>query len=340
MKAAFIREFGGTAAVEVGAFPEPAVAAADVLLHVRTASLNHHDVYTTRGEAGRYELPLVLGCDGVGEVLRAPSGSDLSVGDRVVVYPVLYCGDCLHCCSGSEHKCLTFGMVGGERHGTLSERVALPAGNCVRVPAQLSDPMAGSLGVAGLTAWNMVHEEGAVQPGENVLVLGASGGVGVFAVKLLKELGAIVYAVTSKTSKVEFLRAVGADTVFLHKPATILTELSKLPLGGVDVALNYVGGSSWRYVLPAMRRGGRILTCGAVGGPAVQMDQRQIFYKQLRIYGCSMGSRSGLGRLMDFFADHPAIEVPVHIQGGLDMVPEALRSMEQGEVSGKIMIYP
>jgi NADPH:quinone reductase-like Zn-dependent oxidoreductase len=340
MKAAFIESFSGTSGVRVGEFPDPIPTAGDVVLRMTAASLNHHDVYTTRGEAGRYTLPLVLGNDGVGVVRQAPTGGVRTVGERVAVYPVMHCGHCMHCRQGWEHKCFSFGMMGGEHQGTLAEYVALPERNCVSVPTALADRLVGSLAVAGLTAWNMIYDEGAIQPGEHVLVVGASGGVGVYAIRLLKQLGAVVLAVTSRPEKVEFLRALGADQVVVGSAASVLVATGKLPLKGVDAAINYVGGATWRYVLPAVRRAGRILTCGSVAGPMAELDQRQIFYRQLRILGCTMGSLAAFRRLLDFFAVHPELEVPLADEGPLELVPQALQRMEQGSLSGKIVIHP
>ena len=340
MKAAWIEAHGAMDGVRVGTFSDPACGAGEVLVRIRAASLNHRDVYVVRGEAGRFPLPLVLGSDGVGTVIHGAAEAGLQPDSRVVVYPVVHCGSCPHCVRGWEHKCFSFGMVGGERPGTLAERVSLPARNCLPAPDSLPDHVAGSVSVAGLTAWNMIHEEGAIEPGHRVLILGASGGVGVYAIRFLKHLGATVYAVTSKPDKSDFLREMGADVVLSGGPATVLMATGRLPYKGVDAAINFVGGDTWRYVLPAVRRGGAILTCGAVGGAVAEMDQRQIFYRQLRILGCSMGSRAGFSRMLDCLAGHPEMHLPETEEIPLERVPEALRRMEQGGLRGKIVIRP
>lgn len=340
MKAVFIEQFDGVPGVRYGDVPDLIRADDEVLVKMEYASLNHHDIYSARGEAGQYALPLVLGCDGVGTVLEAPAGSSFRPGEHVVMYPVVSCGNCMYCALGLEHRCFSFGMVGGERQGTFAEHVSLPEKNLVRLPEALSPEIAACLPVAGLTAWNMVQVEGRVKSGEHILVMGASGGVGVIAVLLLKSMGAVVYAHTSKSDKAGFLRELGADHVFdgVGGLINILKVASGLPHRGFDAALNYVGGKNWRYVLPSIRSSGRIYTCGAVGGAVAEIDQRQVFYRQLSIFGCSMGSRSAMEHMLDYFTQHRKMSIPVDSVVGLPSVGAAMAKMESGNVLGKIVV--
>lgn len=257
MKAAWIERFGGPEAIRVGERVAPERKPGEVLIRMATATLNHRDIYVRRGEAGRISLPVVLGSDGSGEVVDADRSSDFKVGNRVAIYPVLACGQCCSCMAGLPHKCRQFGMIGGERDGTHAEFVAVPERCVVPIPNDLDFDDAAAISLAGLTSWNMVVDEGKARSGERALVLGASGGVGVFTVLLLKHFGLTVHVVTSSPNKRDASLALGADSVLEDSPAAVLRHTRGLPEGGVDIAFNWVGGDTWRYVPPAVRAGGR-----------------------------------------------------------------------------------
>lgn len=338
MKAAWIEQFGGPEVIRVDERAVPGRHPGEVLIRIATATLNHRDIYLRRGEAGRVGLPVVLGSDGAGEVVEADLSSAFAPGDRVAIYPVMACGQCRSCMAGLPHKCRQFGMVGGERDGTQAEFVAVPETCIVPMPDGLGFDTAAAISLAGLTAWNMVVDEGKACPGEHALVLGASGGVGVFTVLLLKHLGLIVHVVTSSQGKRDALLALGADTVLDDTPVAVLRHTQGLPDGGVDIAFNWVGGDAWRYVPPAVRAGGRILVCGAVRSPAAEIDIRQIFYRNIALLGCSMGTPEALRAFMQFAVTNPGIRAPVDEVISLDKIPDAHRRMEAGAVTGKIAV--
>lgn len=338
MKAAWIGRFGGPEVIRVGERAVPERHHGEVLIRMATATLNHHDIYLRRGEAGRICLPVVLGSDGAGEVVEADPLSAFSPGNRVAIYPVLACGQCRSCMAGLPHKCRQFGMIGGERDGSQAEFVTVPEACIVPMPDGLDFDTAAAISLAGLTAWNMVVDEGKTCLGEHALVLGASGGVGVFTILLLKHFGLTVHVVTSSQSKRSALLALGADTVLDDTPAAVLQHTRRLPDGGVDVAFNWVGGDTWRYVPPAVRAGGRILVCGAIRSPVAELDIRQIFYRNIALLGCSMGTPEALRAFMQFAVTNPGLLSSVNEVISLDDVPDAHRRMEAGSVTGKVAV--
>ena len=338
MKAAWINSFGGPEVIRADEIAVPERLPGDVLIRMASATLNHHDIYLRRGEAGRVRLPVVLGSDGAGEVVEADIGSAFSPSDRVVIYPVMACGHCVSCMADLPHKCRHFGMIGGERDGTQAEFVAVPEACIVPIPDGLDFETAASISLAGLTAWNMVVDEGKARSGEHALVLGASGGVGTFTVRLLKHFGLTVHVVTSKPNKRDALLALGADTVLDDNPTAVLRHMRGLPEGGVDIAFNWVGGDTWRYTPPSVRAGGRILVCGAVRSPAAELDMRQIFYRNIALIGCSMGTPGALREFLQFAVTTPSLRVPVDEVISLDEVAVAHRRIETGAVMGKIAV--
>lgn len=338
MKAAWIERYGEPEVIRVDEREIPERRHGEVLIRMATVTLNHRDIYLRRGEAGRVRLPVVLGSDGAGEVVNADSSSAFASGDRVAIYPVLSCGQCHSCMAGLPHKCRRFGMIGGERDGTQAEFVVVPEACIVPMPNDLDFDTAAAISLTGLTAWNMVVDEGKARPGEHALVLGASGGVGVLTVLLLKHLGLTVHVVTSSQGKRDALLALGADTVLDDTPAAVLRHARDLPDGGVDIAFNWVGGDTWRYVPPAVRAGGRILVCGAVRSPAAELDMRQIFYRNIALLGCSMGTPEALRAFMQLAVMNPGVHAPIDEMIGLDEIPDAHRRMEAGAVMGKIVV--
>lgn len=338
MKAAWIERFGGHEVIRVNERAMPERKLGELLIRMATATLNHRDIYLRRGEAGRVGLPVVLGSDGAGEVVAADHSSLFKAGDRVAIYPVLSCGHCRSCLASLPHKCRQFGMIGGERNGTQAEYVVVPEACAVPIPDGLDFDTAATISVAGLTAWNMVVDEGMADSGEHALVLGASGGVGVFTVLLLKHFGLTVHVATSSPSKHDTLLALGADTVLDDDSASVLRHTRGLPEGGVDIAFNCVGGDTWRYVPPAVRTGGRILVCGTLRSPVGELDMRQIFYRNIALIGCSMGTPDALQKFMQLAVTNPSLRVPVFEAISLDEVPNAQLRMEAGEVTGKIAV--
>jgi NADPH:quinone reductase-like Zn-dependent oxidoreductase len=338
MEAAWIEQFGGPEVIRVEPRATPVRQAGDVLVRMEAATLNHRDIYLRRGEAGRVLLPVVLGSDGVGTVAGSDHGSGFTKGQRVVVYPVLGCGACRACRTGRPHKCIAFGMVGGERDGTHAEFVAVPHDCLVPLPASLDAEAAAAVSVSGLTAWNMVTDEGVSRAGEHALVLGASGGVGVFTVMLLKRIGVTVHAVTSSPLKRESLLALGADTVLPDDAAVVLKHTRQLADRGVDLAFNCVGGRTWRYVLAAVRTGGRVLVCGTLQSPAAELDMRQIFYRSLSVIGCSMGTRGALSCVLDLAAADHSFRAPIDRIIRLSDLAAAHRWMEERRLIGKVVI--
>ena len=338
MKAAWIDRFGGHEVICVGERPIPERKSGELLIKMSTATLNHRDIYLRRGDAGRVNLPMVLGSDGAGEVVGVDGSSHFEFGDRVVIYPVLACGICHSCSANLPHKCRQFGMIGGERNGTQAEYVVIPEACALPMPHELDFDAAAAASLAGLTAWNMVIDEGMARSGEHALVLGASGGVGVFTVMLLKHLGLTVHVVTSSPGKREALLELGADTVLDDTPSSVLRHTRSLPDGGADIAFNWVGGDTWRYLPPAVRSGGRILVCGTVRSPVAELDMRQFFYKNIALIGCSMGTPDSLKKFMQLLATNPTFRAPVSEIVSLDKVPDAHQRMEAGLVTGKILV--
>jgi len=237
-------------------FPTPKASPGEVVLKVAATAVNYHDIFTRRGMPGiRISLPLIVGSDIAGEISEiGPGVTGWRVGSRVLVDPVFRDGE-------------RFGMIGETAHGGRAEYVAVPAAQLIAVPDAVSLEDAASLPLAYGTAYRMLVTQGRLARGEKILVLGASGGVGVACVQLAKLLGAEVIAGTSSAAKQEQLAALGADHTVNYAAENIVDAVKRLygkPRvsggGGVDVAVNYTGGDTWRDTQRTVTCGGRILT--------------------------------------------------------------------------------
>lgn len=316
-------------------YPNPVADSDEVVIRVAATSVNYHDLFTRRGMPGiKIPLPVVVGSDLAGVITQLGSAAgSWAVGDRVVVDPVFRDGK-------------RFGMIGEVADGGRAELCKVPASQLVRVPDEVSLEDAASLPLAYGTAYRMLIERGRVAAGERVLVLGASGGVGVACVQLGKLLGAEVVACAGSMSKIERLRALGADhcvdytaTKFVDAVRQIYGKPRISGGGGVDVAVNFTGGDTWVDTQKCVRVGGRILTCGATAGFNLTTDARYLWTYEQEMIGSNGWTVEGLVRLMELIATNRLTPVIDRILP-LEETAEAERLLEDREVFGKVLIKP
>jgi len=336
MRAAVIYEHGGPGSIRCEPnFPEPKPATGEVLIHVKAASLNYHDIFTRRGMPGiKVPMPCIMGIDFAGEIAALGAAvNDWSVGERVMIDPVDRIGG--------------GGLIGEVRPGGLAEYCAVPAHNLVRLPANVSYEAAAALPVAYGTALRMMVTIGQVQAGEKVLILGASGGVGTCCVQLAKLAGAEVIVCASSPEKLARLRELGADHGIDYTQEDFVKWVyanygkphRRRFDGGVDVVVNFTGGDTWVPSLRTLHRQGRILTCGATAGYDPKEDLRFIWTFELNIRGCNGWMREDLVTLLELIGSgklKPVIdrELP------LAEVNEAFRLLEDRAVFGKVLVKP
>ena len=335
MRALVLREQGPDAWPRLETdFPDPVPGEGDVLVKVRATSLNYHDVFTRRGMPGiKIPLPVILGLDCAGEIVKiGPGVEGWSVGDRVLIDP---------------RNRVEGGLMGETINGGLAELCRARAHQLIRIPDQLSYTDAAALPCAYGSALRMMYTIGGVSRGERVLILGASGGVGVCCVQLAKLAGALVIACAGTDEKAARLKELGADHTINYleqdfvrevyalfgKPARRGTGVSQ----GVDVVVNYTGGDTWVKSLRCLRVGGRLLTCGATNGYDPPEDLRFIWTFELRILGSNSWDREDLTQVMDL-AQSGALKTVVATTFQLEEAAEALQRIENRQVFGKIVV--
>jgi NADPH:quinone reductase-like Zn-dependent oxidoreductase len=334
MKALLLRKHGGLEELEVVSdYPVPAAADGHVVIRVRASSFNYHDVFTVRGMPGiKVPLPVVIGLDMAGEIAEVGQGvAGWKVGDRVLVNPL------------NKKK----GLMGEMLDGGMAEYCMVAADQLVAMPAGVSFEDAAALPVAYGTAHRMLITHDTVKQGDRVLVLGASGGVGTGCIILAKHLGAEVIACTSSAEKMAKLKALGADEVLNVKEV----DFSKWAVekygkpqrrsydGGVGVVINFTGGDTWHPSLRCLKRGGRLLVCGATAGYDPKEDLRYIWSFELKVIGSNSFYDDDLQALMKLIAAgkmRPVIDKVLP----LGEAREGLRLIQDREVIGKVVVAP
>lgn len=336
MKAFVLRQHGAAGARLETDFPDPEPGEGDVVVRVRATALNYHDVFTRRGMPGiRIAMPAIMGLDVAGEVAAlGPGVTGWRIGERVV-------GDPINRVEG--------GLVGETVHGGLAEYCRLRAHQLVRIPDGVSFEAAAALPCAYGTARRMMFTNGHVAAGEKVLILGASGGVGVCCVQLAKAAGATVIAATSSEEKAARLKALGADHIINYAAADFVQQVYELygkPARrgagsdrGVDVVVNYTGGDSWTKSLRVLKVGGRLLTCGATAGYDPTEDIRFIWTFELKILGSNGWARDDIAALLGMVAEG-RLRAVIDETFPLERAADALARLEERQVFGKLVITP
>jgi NADPH:quinone reductase-like Zn-dependent oxidoreductase len=320
-------------------FPDPVAGSNDAIIDVRYCGVNHLDIWTRQGIAGRrIRLPHVSGCDIVGTVNSARSRG-VKPGDRVIVYPGYSCRKCSYCKSGFENLCGQFAIIGGmsDLDGGYAERVAVPARNVIKLPASIKDEVAATLAVSYLTTWNMLSTNGA-KKGKTILVHGGASGVGMATIQLAKAIDATVITTASSEAKEEFAKRIGADYVIDRNKEDIAEQARKRTGGGgVDIVIDHVGAATWQTGLSALRQGGRMAVCGMTSGNEATVPVRMFYTKQIVMTGALLGTRAQLVELINFVA-RKKIRPVIDSIFPLAEAREAQLKMEAGRHMGKILL--
>ena len=341
MKAAVIHEHGGLDRVRVEEVPEPKVGEGEVLLEVRSAALNHLDIWVRKGRPGlALRMPHVLGSDAAGIVVELGSGTHgVKVGDEVILNPGLSCGCCESCLRGQQSECISFSIVGAGKPGTFAEKVAVPSCNVFPKPAHLNFDEAAALPLVYQTAWRMLMTRAGLKPGETVLIHGIGGGVALAALQLAKLAGAEVIVTSSSDEKLSKARAIGADHAVNYKSVdNVATEVKDITEGrGVDVVIDAIGAGTWDTNFNLVRRGGRIVLCGITTGGEAKTNLRALYWNQLTIMGSTMGSHEDV-RLMLKAVTTAGLKPVIDSVRPLKDIANAMGRMEAGEQFGKIVL--
>ena len=321
MLACFIEEFDAedpVRVVQVGERPEPEPPAGWVVVEVRAAALNHHDVWSCRGVGLRAEsLPMILGCDAAG---IAPDGSEVLL-HSAINDPAW---------RGPEELDPRLSLLSERHQGALAERVAVPAGNLLPKPPELTFEEAACLPTAWLTAYRMLFVQAALRPGDTVLVQGASGGLSSACIALGVAAGLRVWVTGTSDDSRAFAAQLGAHQTF--------GVGERLP-DRVDAVMDSVGAPTWKHSLRSLRKGGAMVVSGGTGGYVAEVEVARLFALNLRILGSTMGTREELERLVELCVlkdVRPLIDATLP----LDDPAAGFERLAGGTVRGKVVLVP
>ena len=345
MKAALFNEHGSPEVLTYSDFPTPTPEPDQVLIEVKAVALNHLDLFVRDGIPGlKLEMPHILGSDISGVIKEVGSSvSELEIGQKVIVDPSLSCGTCEFCLKGEHSLCDTYGIIGEHVRGGYSEYFAVGSQNVIPLPLKcgLDFVEAASVPLTFMTAWRLLMTKGQLSPGDDLLIIGIGGGVALAALQIAKIAGARVIVTSSSDAKLQRARMLGADLLINHNEAPDYHKeiMSTTDRRGVDVVLDSVGVATWERSLRSLRKGGKLVTCGATSGAMATTNINLLFWKQLEILGSTMATRSELRDVLDIVWNK-RIRPVVDTVYPLSKAKEAHEFLEQGKQFGKVVLRP
>lgn len=325
MRVVAIQQHGGIEQMKLDHWPKPDAQAGQAVVEVKACGLNYMDVFVLQGMPDLpTKMPRIPGGDVAGVVRQVGEGVDPAwIGKRVVLFPRFPKG----------------GVLGEHGNGGLCEFIAVDQQQLIEIPEGVSFEQAASLPIAYGTSHRMLFTRGQLKAGEKVLVLGASGGVGVSCVQFAKMAGCEVYACTSSEDKAKKLKALGADHVIDYAADPDFSKAVWAATGkkGVDVAINFTGGDTWIPTQRAMAVNGRILTCGSTAGHECEIDVRFLWFREMNIIGSRAYVPADIEACLKYVAEgrlEPVIEklLPLAEAG------EGVRLLAERRVFGKVVV--
>jgi alcohol dehydrogenase len=318
----------------------PPPGAGEVQISVKAVALNHIDVWGWRGMAfAKRKLPLVAGAEAAGEIAAiGPDVTAFEAGQPVVMYGGLTCGICRACREGRDNLCENIsGIMGFHVDGFARDLVNMPARLVIPVPPGIAWRDAACAPIAFSTVQHMLFDNARLESGETVLVHAGGSGIGTVAIKMAKAIGATVITTVGDAAKAEKAKALGADHVINYRTERFEGVVRKLTAKkGVDVVFEHVGAETFNGSLLCLKRGGRLVTCGATSGASTTFNLMQLFQQQYRIigsFGASMRNiRESLAKMAGGMLPVIDSEFP------LGEVERGLERLESRRVFGKIII--
>ena len=325
MKAIRIHEDGGPEVLRYEDVPDPVAGAGEVLVELRAAGLNHLDVWVRKGLPS-VPKPRILGADGAGIVAALGEGVDgFEIGQRVVINP------------GIPHDG-RITVIGEHTDGTCCELKAIPAGQLYALDDSLSFEEGAAFPLVFETAYRMLVTKASMREGELALIWGIGGGVALAAFEICRALGVRTIVTSSSTEKLERARALGADVAVSHTDDDVVAAVKEATEGhGADVVVETVGEATWERSLAAAATEGRVVVCGATSGHSPPARLYRLRWKQLVIYGSTMGMPSDFEGAYDLVRTGRA---RVHVDSVFPLAEAATahERLESGAQFGKVVL--
>ncbi|MFX1536286.1 MAG: zinc-binding dehydrogenase [Promethearchaeota archaeon] len=345
MKAVVFHEHGTIEKLVYTDFPTPKIESNQVLVNVKAVALNHLDLFVRQGWPGlNLEMPHILGSDIAGVITEVGTEvQGVEVGQKVIVDPNVYCGVCEFCLLGEHSLCREYAIIGEHKRGGYAEFVPIQAENVISIPerSSLNFVQAAAVPLTFMTAWRMLMTKARLKTGQDILIIGIGGGVALAAMQIAKMIGARVFVTSSSDEKLEKAKILGADfgINYREKPDWHKEVFTLTKRRGVDVVVDSVGQATWEKSLRSLRKGGRLVTCGATTGPIAQTNISLLFWRQLEILGSTMGSRSELREVLKLVWNQQLKPVVDQVLP-LSEAKKAHQILEEGKQFGKLVLEP
>ncbi|MFW9777579.1 MAG: zinc-binding dehydrogenase [Candidatus Heimdallarchaeota archaeon] len=347
MKAVLIHEFGPIENLEFSEYPTPTIKPDQILVKVAAVALNHLDLFVRAGIPGlTLKMPHILGSDISGEIEEIGNEvpeKDLEPGNKIVVDPGISCGKCRFCQIGETSLCRTYGVIGEHVRGGYAEYLAIPWQNAVSIPKNnpLSMTESAAIPLTFMTAYRMVKTRAHVKKSEDVLITGIGGGVALAALQIARMFGARVFVTSSSDEKLAKAKKLGADLGinYVDNPDYHKEVFYHTDRRGVDVVIDSSGQENWQKNMRSLRKGGRLVTCGATTGPRAVTNLNLLFWNQLELIGSTMASRQELREVLDHVW-RGNLEPVIDTVLPLSKAQDAQRILEAGKQFGKVVMKP
>lgn len=344
MRAARLHEVDGELRLSVDsdvAVPRPDPG--EVLLRVRSCGLNQVDLLTRTGQTPQsVPLPHISGTEVAGDVVDASDAAgEPWVGRRVVVDPVVACGECRSCFQGRTNQCRVGRIFGVQTPGGYAEYVAAPVRQLVAIPDGMSYEQAAAVAVTGPTTWHMLRTRAGLTSGEDVLVIAAGSGIGSLATQVAKHAGARVIATVGGSEKVQKAQSMlPVDLVVDHANPDWSRKVREFTGGkGADLVFEHVGAATWPQSLASMARGGRLVTSGGHSGFEVDVNLWHLFIKEHTLIGSYAGTRDDFLTILDLNARGVVAPIIQEVFT-LEQISDAQGLLESRQVFGKLLLDP
>lgn len=342
MKAITIPKHGGIEVLTIiNDYSTPSAGEGEVLVKVEATGLNRVDILVRQGYPGiEIELPHIPGGDIAGTVAETGSGVDsVDSSARVLVYPLVSCGECLLCLDGKRNLCLNWKYMGMHLKGGYAEYAVVPADNIVPIPDSVTYEDAIACSIAGLTAYHGIKTVGELKEGQSFFIWGGAGGLGTLAIQIAKHLGATVYATANSEEKLNIMRELGVDYAFNRLEDDVPAQIRKTAPAGLDLIMDYVGPETFTTSWELLKKGGTMLLCGILTGRETNLNIQFTYLRHLSIKGTNLGTMEEMKELLGLVANG---KLKPYIGGTfpLEDAARAQEMMEENRHIGKLILKP
>lgn len=340
MRVAVIKQHGPPESISFEERAIPTPSESQVLIRVKACGLNHLDTWVRRGVEGhKFPLPLVPGSDITGVVEKTGMAAKLfKPGDRVIVNPGVSCGHCSYCHSGQDHLCPKWGLLGETTDGGCQEYIAVEERQVHHLPQSLTFEHGACIPINYVTAWQMLVSKAKIRPGETILIHGAGSGVSIASIFIAKMHGMQIFVTSSSEEKLQRARTIGGHR-FINTSKETFRDAIKSLTGkqGVDVVVDHVGEATFMESIRCLKRGGRLVSCGATTGANLNIDWKHVFFKNIALLGSTYGPRGDFWDVLKHFENNKLAAV-LDTTVKLDGLPKAHAQIEARKVFGKIVV--